>query len=382
MPTYTMNCFLLPKRVCSELQGIIHQVWWGQRGGERKINWLAWKKICVLKFHGGWGLEIWRLLISLYWLSRVGGLSMSLNLCLQRFLRKIFSECFFLAGCSETGMFICMEEYCSFSYCYSLIEHGLKWRIGNGSSISIRHDRWLPDKDNGKIHHPIEAIHSEAMVADLVDSDRGVWNGELVCRCFSPSDAFCILYIHLYLRILLSGGVFHPENSLLKVPIAAFATSHVYSGVESSDSMGMKYFWKAVWSMKLQNFIWRLCLNILPTRDNLVKRNIYTPIGCPICGYGSESPSHIFGQCIYAGKVWEGTDLGIYIPFLIWVLGYWIGFGGFGNLRESWHYRKQRWLLGIYGMFEMQQFFRTELRYPQRCSLMPCYIFRILMRRR
>ena len=71
MPTYTMNCFLLPKRVCSELQGIIRQVWWGQRGRERKINWLAWKKICVSKFHGGWGLEIWRLLISLYWLSIV-----------------------------------------------------------------------------------------------------------------------------------------------------------------------------------------------------------------------------------------------------------------------------------------------------------------------
>ena len=57
MPTYTMNVFLLPKRVCSELQGIIRQFWWGQKGGDKKVNWLAWKKMCVSKFHGGMGFR-------------------------------------------------------------------------------------------------------------------------------------------------------------------------------------------------------------------------------------------------------------------------------------------------------------------------------------
>jgi hypothetical protein len=57
MPTYTMNCFLLPKRIYSELQSIVRQFWWGQKGGERKINWLAWKKMCKSKLQGGMGFR-------------------------------------------------------------------------------------------------------------------------------------------------------------------------------------------------------------------------------------------------------------------------------------------------------------------------------------
>ncbi len=57
MPTYTMNCFLLPKRVCKELQSIVRQFWWGQKGEERRINWLAWKRMCISKLHRGMGFR-------------------------------------------------------------------------------------------------------------------------------------------------------------------------------------------------------------------------------------------------------------------------------------------------------------------------------------
>ena len=57
MPTYTMNCFLLPKKFQMELQGIVRQFWWGQKGEERKINWLAWDKMCMSKSRGGMGFR-------------------------------------------------------------------------------------------------------------------------------------------------------------------------------------------------------------------------------------------------------------------------------------------------------------------------------------
>ena len=31
VPTYTMSCFLLPKRLCEEIEGMIRRFWWGQR---------------------------------------------------------------------------------------------------------------------------------------------------------------------------------------------------------------------------------------------------------------------------------------------------------------------------------------------------------------
>ena len=40
IPSYTMNCFLLPKTLCDELTRVIRQFWWGQMGNEKKIAWL------------------------------------------------------------------------------------------------------------------------------------------------------------------------------------------------------------------------------------------------------------------------------------------------------------------------------------------------------
>ena len=37
VPTYTMNCFLIPKGLCEEIEGMIRNFWWGQRKEEKKI---------------------------------------------------------------------------------------------------------------------------------------------------------------------------------------------------------------------------------------------------------------------------------------------------------------------------------------------------------
>ena len=49
-PTYTMSCFLLPKGLCEEIEGMIREFWWGQRKQESKIGWVSWEKLCRSKF--------------------------------------------------------------------------------------------------------------------------------------------------------------------------------------------------------------------------------------------------------------------------------------------------------------------------------------------
>jgi hypothetical protein len=54
MPTYTMNCFLLPKKLQMELQGIVRQFWWVRRVRRgRSIGWLGIKCAC-LNLEGAW----------------------------------------------------------------------------------------------------------------------------------------------------------------------------------------------------------------------------------------------------------------------------------------------------------------------------------------
>uniref|UniRef100_A0A2N9HP17 Reverse transcriptase domain-containing protein n=1 Tax=Fagus sylvatica TaxID=28930 RepID=A0A2N9HP17_FAGSY len=57
IPTYSMNCFLLPKSWCSDVDGLIAKYWWGQTKNERKIHWVKWDKLYRRKFDGGLGFK-------------------------------------------------------------------------------------------------------------------------------------------------------------------------------------------------------------------------------------------------------------------------------------------------------------------------------------
>ena len=57
IPTYAMSCFLLPKGLCDEIEGIIRRFWWGQRDQESKIAWVSWKNLCKSKLKEGLGFR-------------------------------------------------------------------------------------------------------------------------------------------------------------------------------------------------------------------------------------------------------------------------------------------------------------------------------------
>ena len=57
IPTYSMNCFLLPKSWCNDVDGLRAKYWWGQTKNERKIHWVKWDKLCRRKFEGGLGFK-------------------------------------------------------------------------------------------------------------------------------------------------------------------------------------------------------------------------------------------------------------------------------------------------------------------------------------
>ena len=57
IPTYTMSCFLLPKGLYDEIEGMMRRFWWGQREKESKIAWVSWKDLCKFKLKGGMGFR-------------------------------------------------------------------------------------------------------------------------------------------------------------------------------------------------------------------------------------------------------------------------------------------------------------------------------------
>ena len=49
IPAYTMNVFKLPKKLCSELEKMVRDFWWGHSGEARKVHWVNWGAFCKPK---------------------------------------------------------------------------------------------------------------------------------------------------------------------------------------------------------------------------------------------------------------------------------------------------------------------------------------------
>ena len=57
IPTYTMEGFQLPIKLCDKLNAMCAKFWWGQVGNERKIHWKSWSKLSFPKKDGGMGFQ-------------------------------------------------------------------------------------------------------------------------------------------------------------------------------------------------------------------------------------------------------------------------------------------------------------------------------------
>uniref|UniRef100_A0A2N9GKZ6 RNase H type-1 domain-containing protein n=1 Tax=Fagus sylvatica TaxID=28930 RepID=A0A2N9GKZ6_FAGSY len=177
--------------VCVELQGIIHQFWWGQSRGVNKVNWLAWKKMCVSKFKGGMGfgdLAAFNLAL----LAKPGWrlIHESQSLFAKVFKAKYFPNCSFVQAKVKSG---CFYIWRSIATARSVLEQGSKWRVGNGECILIRKDRWVPNQANGLIPYPIDGLQQGGSdVASILQypllpslpKDALIWWG-------TPSDSSC-----------------------------------------------------------------------------------------------------------------------------------------------------------------------------------------------
>lgn len=52
-----------------------------------------------------------------------------------------------------------------------VIRKGMRWRIGDGSSVKIYQDYWLPESSHGKVISPVVDITPDATVDILIDQE-------------------------------------------------------------------------------------------------------------------------------------------------------------------------------------------------------------------
>ena len=57
IPTFSMSCFLLTKKVCKQLTSSMARYWWSSSIDRRSMHWISWDKLATPKVQGGMGFR-------------------------------------------------------------------------------------------------------------------------------------------------------------------------------------------------------------------------------------------------------------------------------------------------------------------------------------
>ena len=173
IPTYVMSCFDLTKGFCDELSTMIARYWWSQQDKVNKIHWLSWEKLTRSKKFGGLGFRD-LYLFNQAMLSRQAWrlLTCPETLCTQVLKAKYFPKISMLRCTARDGI---SYSWRSILRGVELLKEGIIWRIGNGSSVNIWSDPWLP---RGHTRKPATPRGQSLLtrVSELIDPQTESWD--------------------------------------------------------------------------------------------------------------------------------------------------------------------------------------------------------------
>ncbi|KAL0302708.1 UNVERIFIED_CONTAM: hypothetical protein Scaly_3023600 [Sesamum calycinum] len=226
IPSYAMGCFRLPTTLLSELHGMVARFWWGNRGS-RKIHWLSWDRLCASKLKGGLGFQQLHLF-------NIAILAKQLWRILKhpdRLLSKVLRARYFPAG--------------------DIFAASLGWR----PSFTWR---------NLMAALPLFRLDIDGEWAR--DLQSGLVDGEFILGIPLSQVGIDDILVWYY----SSFGLFTVRSAY-----------HLICSLENSPGLSSLFvnehaWWRFVWQAKVPNkikvFIWKTCLNALPTSRNLHQR--------------------------------------------------------------------------------------------------------------
>lgn len=161
-----------------------------------------------------------------------------------------------------------------------ILKTGYCWRVGNGSSIRVHWDRWIPNYLTNKVLYPANEETKGLLVSDLIDLELHWWRREFIMSKFHTEDAEAICIIPLNCRYVLDTLIWmYNKDGMFSVKSAYKVAMQIQRGedwIENSSGYAGKQVWTAMWKVRISNeikvFGWRACHEILPTRMNLAKR--------------------------------------------------------------------------------------------------------------
>lgn len=192
IPTYVMSCFQLPVLTCELMRKAIANQWWGFENGKRNMHWRSWDWLSTPKALGGMGFRD----MELFNQAMLGRQCWHLitdpsSLCARVLKGRYYPDVDFLnAPCPRSASY----TWRSILHGRSLIEKGIRWGVGDGSKIRIKHDNWIPGHPPYMLR-PLLPLLEGQTVDSLLTEDARSWNEQIVRSVFVEEVAEKVLQI-------------------------------------------------------------------------------------------------------------------------------------------------------------------------------------------
>ncbi|XP_074306059.1 uncharacterized protein LOC141641287 [Silene latifolia] len=351
IPTYAMSVFKIPNFFCDEIRSLITSFWWGASNGRKKIPWIAWEKMCRSKEHGGLGFRDFQLFNKAL-LGKQGWRLMTEDTSLMaRVIRgKYFADRGFLEA--ELGS---NPSYSWRSIWESkeVIMLGARKRIGDGWSTNVWLDPWIPNTQSRRVISPRNGNDEVMKVAHLMKPDRTGWNDELLDELFLPFEKDRIRNIRLCESSPTDDWCWDPsKDGEYTVKSAYHLLFDQGEHEEQSEFARDKWLWNTIWRTpvlpRVKLFIWQLCHDALPTRNNIGRRLGLSDVECPFCSNMMETCLHMLRDCGWVYGVWEGVGMEEQVEIRVERVREWVD----GVLRESGEEERMRFMLRCWAIWE------------------------------
>ncbi|KAL8133670.1 hypothetical protein AgCh_008927 [Apium graveolens] len=322
LPTYAMSIFLLPKQICSDLENIMCKYWWRSSASKPKgIHWMSWDRMCMKKSEGGLGFRK----LHDFNLALLGKQGWRLITNQESMVSKIYKARYYPNGSFLTAKLGSNPSYVWRSVLESqeMLKAGVARRVGNGTTVDIEHDPWLPCEMDPYIHTHHQTLQGNKVVS-LLAMDQNTWDVDLINDLFIERDANLILSIPV--RRLDNDSWFWRKEKMGTYSVKS-AYDVIRAGLESNLLSSNSGFWNKLWNLKIplkvKHFIWRSISGCLPTKDALISKRVMVDDRCPVCNIAGETTVHVLIACPVAVLCWQklgySYDMHAYTTVADWI---------------------------------------------------------------
>lgn len=185
---------MLTSSIIKDMERLCRSFFWGQKKEEKKISWVAWRTLCKTKKQGGLGFRNLKCFNLALLAKQAWRILTNENSLMTKVLKgKYFPNTSFLEAKIKSNVSYTWRSILSAKH---ILQKGLKRIIGNGSTMIVENDPWLPSlpRKNATPREQ-EDGYKPYVVAELIDGVR--WKRSMVSTFFAQEEANAIYDIPL-----------------------------------------------------------------------------------------------------------------------------------------------------------------------------------------